>query len=296
MKKRFTAVVLCLLAAFGLSGCGAKKGVTVGSKQFTENILLGEIYAQLIEAGTDIPVSRKLNLGGTSVCMPAMEKGEIDIYFEYSGTAFNEILDREMIPGISAKEIFDTSRDGMFQKGFTLFEPLGLNNTYAIAMKKEKAEKLGVSKISDLAQFAPELKFGANHNFYTRVHDGYDGLVSAYGLEFADSMKMDTSLLYEAVAADDLDVMVVYGTDSLLRKYDMVLLDDDRLLFPPYQGAPLCRSETLEKYPELREILNTFSGKVDNSTIQELNYQVDVEKHPVEEVAAEFLKNNGYKQ
>ncbi len=294
MKKSFVLLLEILLLLVLVSGCSEKKGITVGSKQFTENILLGEIYAQLIEAKTAIPVIRKLNLGGTSVCMPAMEKGEIDVYFEYTGTAFNEILDHEMTPDITAEEILETSQTELTEKGFTLFEPLGLNNTYAIALKKDKAEELGVSSISDLVQFAPELKFGANHNFYTRVHDGYDGLIAAYGLEFAESLKMDTSLLYEAIDSDKLDVMVVYGTDSLLIKYEMTLLDDDKSLFPPYHGAPLCRNETLDKYPDLMGVMNILAGAVDDNIIQELNYQVDVENRSVEDVAREFLQNHKY--
>lgn len=294
MKKRIAflpALALCLCL---LSGCGAEKGITVGSKQFTENILLGEIYAQLIEAKTDIPVSRKLNLGGTSVCMPAMEKGEIDLYFEYTGTAFNEILDHELTPELTADDILETCITELGEKGLTMFDPLGLNNTYALAIKSSRLAELGVTSISQLAPISEDMKFGAGHTFYTRVHDGYDGIVNVYGLNFREALKMDTSLLYEAADTGDLDVIVVFGTDSLLKKYDMTILEDDKGVFPPYHGAPLCRSETLEKYPELRDVLNILAGAVDNQTIQELNYQVDVEKRAVEDVAAEFLKNNGY--
>ena len=290
MKKRISVILVGLLLFSLLSGCGAKEGITIGSKQFTESILLGEIYAQLIEAKTTIPVTRKLNLGGTSVCMPAMEKGEIDLYFEYTGTAFNEILDHELTSELTAEDILQTCKAELGEKGLTMFDPLGLNNTYALAIKTARVQEFGISSISQLAPISDDLKFGAGHTFYTRVHDGYDGIVSTYGLNFREALKMDTSLLYEAIDTDDLDVIVVFGTDSLLKKYDMTILEDDKGVFPPYHGAPLCRNATLEKYPELKTVLNTLAGAIDDKTIQELNYQVDVEKRTVEEVAAEFLK------
>lgn len=295
MKKRLSLLLAFLLCITLLSGCGSSRGgVTVGSKQFTESILLGEIYAQLIEAKTDVPVTRKLNLGGTSVCIPAMDKGEIDLYFEYTGTAYNEILDHELTPDVTAQEILRVCQSELKQRGYTMFDPLGLNNTYALAVKTERAGEFGAETISDLAPISSGLRFGAGHSFYTRIHDGYDGVVAAYGLDFRESLKMDTSLLYEAVDKGDLDVIVVFGTDSLLRKYDMTILQDDLGVFPPYHGAPLCRNETLERYPELSEILNTLAGAMDDQTVQELNYQVDVENRPVEEVAKEFLTGHGY--
>lgn len=295
MKKKLAIVLVVLMLLAALGGCGGKKGgITVGSKQFTENILLGEIYAQLIEAKTDIPVTRKLNLGGTSVCVPSMEKGEIDLYFEYTGTAYNEILDHEMRPGTSSDEILNICKTELNARGFTMFDPVGLNNTYAIAVKSARVNEFGVSAISELAPLSSGLKFGAGHSFYARIHDGYDGIVSTYGLNFKDSLKMDTSLLYEAVDTGDLDVIVVFGTDSLLKKYDMTILEDDRGVFPPYHGAPLCKNETLEKYPELADVLNSLADAIDNNTIQELNYQVDVENRSVEDVAKEFLTQNGY--
>lgn len=297
MKKVISLLLVAVLAVSMLTACGGGGGdkVTIGSKQYTENILLGEMYAQLIEAKTDIKVQRKLNLGGTSVCMPAMEKGEIDLYFEYTGTAYNEILDHEMKAGTTAAEVLKTCQSELkADHGITMLDPLGLNNTYAIAIKTARMGELKVNSISDLAAIAPDLKFGAGHTFYTRVHDGYDGIVATYGLNFKEALKMDTSLLYEAADKNELDVIVVFGTDSLLKKYDMTCLVDDKSLFPPYEGAPIVRNETLEKYPELYDVLNVLAGKIDDATIQNLNYMVDVEQKSVEEVAKNFLTENGY--
>ena len=295
-KKSIAAVILALIMILpALSGCGASsEGITIGSKQFTENILLGEIYAQLIEAKTGIPVTRKLNLGGVSVCMPAMEKGEIDVYFEYTGTAYNEILDHEFRQGTTPEEILKVCQEEMSRDhGITMFEPVGLNNTYDVALRADRARELGVTKISDLSEIAGDLNFGCGHSFYSRVHDGYTGMVEAYGLNFKDTKLMDTTLLYESAGTGALDVIIVFGTDSLLKKYDMILLEDDKSFFPPYHGAPMCRNEALEKYPELSDILDSLAGKIESDTMQELNYQVDVENKPVEEVARDFLTGQG---
>jgi len=287
-------LVICIMLV-SFSGCGSSKSITIGSKQFTESILMSEIYAQLIEAKTDLSVTRKLNLGGTPVCFSALKKGEIDLYFEYTGTAYNEILDLELTPGITSDDITTTSKNQLNANyNLTLFDPIGFNNTYALAIKASRLEELGVSKISDLSSISGDLRFGAGHAFYTRAHDGYDGIVATYGLSFKESLKMDTSLLYEAIDTGNLDVIVVFSTDSLLKKYDMTILEDDGGVFPPYHGSPLCRNEVIDKYPELKEILNSLAGAVDDATMQELNYQVDVENRTVETVAKEFLTQNGY--
>ena len=296
MKKiKFLSLILAAVLALSLmSGCGNSKGVTIGSKQFTESILLGEMYAQLIEAKTDIPVTRKLNLGGVSVLMPAMEQGEIDIYFEYTGTAYNEILDHEFQEGTTSEEILETCQTEMDRDyNITMFDPLGLNNTYAVAIKSDRTGDIGTS-ISDLSPIASDLNFGCGHSFYSRTHDGYDGMTAAYHLNFKDTKLMDSTLLYEAADTGDLDVIVIFGTDSLLKKYDMTLLEDDQSFFPPYHGAPMCRNEILDQYPELREVLNSLANGIDNDTMQELNYQVDVENRSVEDVAKEFLTSHGY--
>ena len=298
MKKGLTLLLTMVMLAALFTGCGSKADIAIGSKQFTENILLGEIYAQLIEAKTDLKVERRLNLGGTSICMPAMEKGEIDIYFEYTGTAFNEILDYELTAETGKDEVRQTvQKDLNEKKNITMFDPLGLNNTFAVAMKTDRMNELGITSISDLASASGQLRFGANHIFYARMHDGFNGLITTYSLDFVEdknALKMDTSLLYDAVEAGDLDVIIVYATDAQLRNLAMTCLKDDKGLFPAYEGAPVIRNATLEKYPELSEVLNSLAGAVDDETMQELNYQVDVGKQSVEDVAKDFLTDNSY--
>ena len=297
MKKKTTITLFLtmLLVLSMLSGCGKTQGVTIGSKQFTENILLGEIYAQLIEAKTDIPVTRKLNLGGTAVCHLAAQKGEIDMYFEYTGTAYNELLNHALEAGVTKEEILAICQKELNENSqLTLFDPLRFNNTYAVAVKTSRIEELGVETLSDLSTISDQIKFGAGHAFYTRLHDGYNGLVDTYGMKFKETLKMDTSLLYEAAHTGDLDAIIVFTTDGLLKKYELTCLVDDKTLFPPYEGSILCRNDVLERYPELRDVLNTLAGKIDDETMQMLNYQVDIENRSVEEVAKEFLISNGY--
>lgn len=295
MKRGISLALGVVMAAGIFTGCGkSSNGITIASKQFTENILLSEMYAQLIEAGTDLKVTRKQNLGGTSVCFPAMEKGEIDIYVEYSGTAYNEILKLPNSTGMSSDEIYETAKTGLSEKhNITMFSPIGINNTFALGMSKSAAAERGIATMSDLAAASGELRFGANHIFYTREADGYDAMTERYGYNFSAAEKMDTSLLYEAIDQKQLDIIVIYATDSLLVKYDMIVLKDDKELFPAYHGAPICRNETLEAHPELNDVLNKLAGLIDDETMQQLNYQVDVEHKTPEEVAKQFLTDQG---
>lgn len=297
MKKRMKLLCLvlaCILALTALSGCGKKGGtVVVASKQFTENYILSEMYAQLIEAHTDLKVERKQYLGGTSVCFPAMEEGQIDIYVEYSGTAYGEILKLGGSGGIPSDTVYDTVKSGLGDMGITMFEPIGINNTYAIGLLKSKAEELGVTSMSDIIALSADMKFGANHLFYTRESDGYDSMIDTYGYSFAAAERMDSSLLYEAIAAGQLDVIVIYATDSLLVKYDMTILEDDQELFPAYHGAPICRNEVLEAHPELGDVLNKLAGLIDDETMQQLDYEVDVEQKEIADVAKAFLTDKG---
>jgi len=293
MKKSICVMLTIVLLAGIFAGCGGGDKIVIASKQFTENILLSEIYAQLIEKKTDIKVERKQNLGGTLVCFPALDKGEVDMYFEYSGTAYNEIFKMSGSGDLGAEEIFKRVVDSFDSKNdITMFSSIGINNTFAIAMKRSKAAELGVSAISDLSNI-DGLRFGCGHLFYDRELDGYAPMVELYDLNFADVVRMDISLLYDAVDMGQVDVIVVYATDSLLKKYDMVLLEDDKSLFPVYQGAPIIRNAVLEKYPELYDILDLLKDRISDERMQELNYEVDVNGKTPGVVAGEFIAQEG---
>lgn len=293
IKKAVAVLLATVMAATGLTGCGSKSGdtIVVGSKQFTESIVLGELFAQLVENKTDLKVERKFNLGATSIIFPGLEKGEVDCYAEYTGTCYYDALQNTEV--ISPDKMNDVIAEQLEEKGIKMLSPLGLNNTFALGMKKSLAEEMGVTTLTDLAAVAPELVFGINHTDYADETGGYDDLIKTFGYEFKDVKVMDTSLLYEGVANDELDVIMVYATDGTLSTLDMVTLKDDTNFFDPYYAVPLVKEDILEAHPELEEVLNSLAGLLDDATMQKLNSQVDDEKRSEAEVAEAFLKENG---
>lgn len=294
MKKKIMIMFAALLVmTLALSGCGGdKKSVVIGSKDFSENIILGEMFAQLIENNTDIEVVRKLNMGGTFVCFEAIKNGDIDIYPEYTGTGLTAQLKMDVIT--DSEEAYRVVAEE-FEKQFNIkwLSPLGLNNTYTLAVTQEVAEEFGVETFSDLAAVSEELIFGAEHEFFNR-QDGFEGLVDAYGMEFAgEPKKMQVALKYQAIGNGDMDVTDAFATDGQIIQYNLKILEDDKGFFPPYYVAPIVKNETLEQFPELEGVLDMLAGMVDDATMTELNYRVDVEGESVETVATDFLTNAG---
>jgi osmoprotectant transport system substrate-binding protein len=275
-----------------LSGCGSADTITVGSKDFSENIVLGEIFAQLIEAKTELKVNRKLNMGGTFVNFEAIKNGQIDLYPEYTGTGLTAQLEMDVITDPDeAYRVVAEEFDSQF--GIKWLEPLGFNNTYAVAVTDEVYQEYGVETVSDLVDAAPNLVFGAEHEFFDR-QDGFEGLVDVYGLTFkGDPQKMNVSLKYQAMGNGDIDVTDAFSTDGQILQYKLKILEDDQNFFPPYYAAPIIRNETLEKHPELEEVLNALSGLIDDDAMTQLNYQIDVENKDVAAVAKDFLEGKG---
>jgi osmoprotectant transport system substrate-binding protein len=275
-----------------LTGCNASKKVVIGSKDFSENIVLSEIMAQLIENDTEITVERKLNMGGTFVNFEAIKNGDIDIYPEYTGTGLTAQLKMDVMN--DADKVYNIVKDE-FDKQFNIkwLKPLGFNNTYAMGVTEETAKKYNLTKNSDLKDVAKELIFGAEHEFFDR-QDGYDGLIETYGIDgFKDVAKMNVSLKYQAIGKGQMDVTDVFTTDGQIIEYNLTILEDDLGFFPPYYAAPIIRNETLKKYPELEEVLNKLAGQISDDDMTQLNYQIDVEKKAVEEVAKAFLQSKG---
>lgn len=290
--KLIAATVILLITALALTGCGGDNEIKIGSKDFGESIVLGEMFAQLTEANTDLKVTRKLNMGGTFVCFEAIKKGDIDIYPEYTGTGLTAQLKKDVV-GDPEEAYRIVSEEFDKQFGITWLEPLGLNNTYTLAVSNEVYEKYGMETYSDLAKVSGELVFGADHEFFNR-QDGFEGLVDVYGFQFkGEPKKMDISLKYQAIGNGDMDVTDIFATDGPIRQYNLKVLTDDKGFFPPYYAAPIVRNETLEKHPELKELLNQLGGKIDDDTMTELNYLVDVEGQSVESVAQNFLSEQG---
>ncbi len=294
LTKKITSVllVMTLTAVSFLTGCSSKGTVTVGTKDFGENIVVGEMIAQLIETKTDLKVDRKLNMGGTFVCFEALKSGDIDVYPEYTGTALTAQLNMDVIT--DPDEVYRIVSEE-FDKQFDIkwMDPVGFNNTYALAITDEAYQKYGIETCSDLAEVSNELVFGAEHEFYNRP-DGYDMMVETYGLEFkGEPKKMNVALKYQAIGNGEVDVIDAFTTDGPIKQYNLKVLEDDKNFFPPYYQAPIVRNETLEKYPELEEVLNSLAGKINDETMTELNYKIDVEGQEIETVAKEFLETNG---
>lgn len=286
------AIALVFLLSIALTGCSGGDKIVIGSKDFSENILLGEIFSQLIEAKTDIKVERKLNLGGTFVCFEAIKNGQIDIYPEYTGTGLTAQLKMDVIgePDEAYRVVAEE-----FNKQFDIkwLSPLGFNNTYTLAVNDKVYQQYGVETFSDLAKISENLVFGAEHEFFDR-QDGYEGLVEKYSLKFkGEPKKMNVSLKYQAIGNGDMDVTDAFATDGAIKQYNLKVLTDDLGFFPPYYAAPIIRNATLERYPELEDILNALANVIDDATMTELNYKVDVEGKDVATVVKEFLNEKG---
>ena len=296
MKKR-NFVLLCVLGfslAMLIASCTVKPDnlITIGSKSFTEQVILGELLAQHIEANTDLKVERKLNLGGTFICHNALTTGEIDAYVEYTGTAFTAILKNE--PVSNPQEVYQQTKQQYDQQfNLEVMPSLGFNNTFAIIIRGEDARKLKVQNISQIAQKTPLWRVGFGEEFLSRK-DGFSGLAETYNLRFAESPKMmDLGQVYPALKDKQVDLVVGNSTDGQIGRLDLVVLKDDRLFFPPYQAVPVVRQQTLQKHPELREVLQKLSGKISAPEMQRLNFQVEAEKKDVKQVVEQFLLSKG---
>lgn len=272
------------LHAFG----GAKPTITVGSKAFTEQLIVGNMVALLLES-KGYPVNRKLGLGGTVLVHAALVKGDIDTYVEYTGTGLVTILKEPVITDPQA--VYDKVK-GLYAERYNLLwmKPWGFNNTYAIAVRKADADRLKIQKISDLKTQAGNMTLGATQEFLVRP-DGVTGLTKRYGIAFKDMRGMDPGLVYQAIGTRQVDVISAFATDGRIPAMHLVVLDDDLRFFPPYYAAPVLRAEVVQKAPIIVETLNKLAGKISNETMAQLNYEVDGKKHTPEDVAADYLKS-----
>lgn len=262
--------------------------VVIGSKNFTEQVILGEILAQEIEKETNLGVDRQFNLGGTLICHEAVKAGKIDGYVEYSGTAFTGILQEK--PLNDARLVSEKLQE-IYPEKFNLevFPSLGFENTFAIVIRGETASQYNLKTLSQVAKYTPNWQAGFGYEFLER-EDGYKGLAKTYGLTFAQPPKvMDLGLMYRALAEKQVDLVAGNSTDGLIPVLDLVILEDDQRYFPPYEAVPIFNRDSLRKYPQLRQVLAKLTGKITSSTMQKLNYQVDGGDRRVEEVVKEFL-------
>lgn len=283
-----TAGILVSLLAGLIAACGGRDRVVVGSKNFTEQNILGEIVAQTLEAH-GVPVERRFYLGGTFVCHRAIRAGEIDIYVEYTGTAYTAILRNEPIH--DRETVYETvKRDYADRFDLTWTEPLGFNNTFAMIVRRSDAERLGIRTLSEAAEYTLDWRAGFGPEFMERK-DGYPGLAETYGLEFrAPPRIMDIGLMYRALAEGQVDLIAGNSTDGQIAALDLYVLEDDRDYFPPYEAAPVVRRETLAARPSVRSALGKLAGTISDEEMRRLNRQVDVERRAAALVVREWLR------
>jgi osmoprotectant transport system permease protein len=289
IQKHFSKLLCLLCFVMATSSCSRADQIVVGSKNFTEQVILGELLAQQIERTTDLTVDRRLNLGGTLVCHQALLAGQIDTYVEYTGTGLTAILNEP--PSNDPARVYETVKTA-YKSRFAVdwTEPLGFNNTFAIIVRKSDAEKLGIKTISEAAPFTSKWTAGFGYEFIER-QDGYPGLAKTYNLQFPSPPRvMDLGLTYRAAADRQIDLIAGNSTDGLIEALGLVVLEDDKKYFPPYDAVPLVRQAVVDAHPEVREALKALGGKISETEMRRMNYAVDGERRDVKDVVREFLE------
>lgn len=282
------AVALLLL----LTACRPPHNrIVIGSKNFTEQAVLGELLAQYLEH-RGFPVERRFYLAGTYVCQQAILAGRIDLYVEYTGTALTAILKEP--PLSSSSEVYEkVKREYARRFGLTVAAPLGFNNSFAIVVRGDDARSLHLRTISDAARYAPQWRAGFGYEFMER-RDGFPGLARTYRLHFAEPPRiMDLGLLYRALTSRQVDLIAGSATDGLIPALDLAVLDDDKHYFPPYDAVPVVRQETLQRFPGLGATLAALAGKISERDMREMNYAANAQHRDIAVVVSEFLRTRG---
>jgi len=293
--RRLFAFLVALVAVAGfLSACksGQKKKLVVGSKFFTEQVVLAELLAQHIEARAGIPVERKTNLGGTLLIHKAMLAGDLDLYVEYTGTALTAVLDEA--PKGDSNTTYQRVKEQYGQRfGLEVTEPLGFENTFAMVVRSDDAARLHLKDMSDLAPIAPKWRAAVGYEFLERP-DGFRGWSQTYGLKFAETPRvMDLGLLYRALTQHQADIVAGNSTDGLIETLHLVPLNDDRHYFPPYDAVPVVRRAALEQNSRLRAALADLAGKISAEDMRRMNAAVDADQRDVKVVVREFRESRG---
>jgi osmoprotectant transport system substrate-binding protein len=285
-------VVFAWVLALGSCGAARHDEIVVGSKNFSEQALLGEIVAQQLEARTHREVTRRFYLAGSYICQQALLAGRVDLYVEYTGTALTAILHDPLEADPTA--VYERVRSEYQRRfGLEVLPSLGFNNTFAIVVRGEDARRLRLKTISDAAPFAHEWRAGFGYEFMERP-DGFEGLARTYGLSFAETPRiLDLGLLYRALLEKQVDIVAGNSTDGLLAARDLTMLVDDRHYFPPYEAVPVLRADALARFPEMRAALMELAGKIDDEEMRRMNYEVDGAHRDVADVAREFLRAKG---
>jgi len=274
-----------------LTGCAPRSpGLSIGSKNFTEQLVLGELLAQSLGRATSLPIERRFYLAGTYICHQALLAGRIDMYVEYTGTALVAILKEQ--PASDHAAVFSKVKDLYASRfGLEVLPTLGFDNTFAMVMRGSDARRLRLKTLSDAAAISSQLRLGVGYEFIERP-DGYQGLAAKYGFKFAEAPRvMDLGLLYRALQNNQVDMVAGSNTDGLIAALDLVVLEDDRHYFPPYEAVPIVRRETLQRHPDVAAALNRLSGRITAEDMRRMNYAVDGEKKDAAAVVREKLKS-----
>ncbi len=263
--------------------------IIIGSKNFTEQVILGEILAQHIENHTKLKVDRRFNLGGTFIAHEAVKAGKIAGYVEYTGTSFTTILKEKPIS--NPETVYKKVKEYYDQKlKLAVMKPLGFENTFAMIIRGEDAKKWQIKSLSEISKYSPQMQAGFGYEFLERA-DGYSGLSKTYNLKFVNIKQMELGLMYQALKEKQVDFIAANSTDGLIPALNLVILEDDKKYFPPYQAVPIFNQEILQKYPQLTNTINQLGGKISTTAIQKMNYQVDNQSQPVGKVVSEWLKS-----
>jgi glycine betaine/choline ABC-type transport system substrate-binding protein len=277
--------ILVLVASLA-AGCSEPR-IVVGSKNFTEQVLLGEIVAGHIERRLGLDVDRRLNLGGTLLAHEALKNGSLDLYPEYTGTALTAVLKQAAVN--DPHGALERVREGYRAWRLEWFPPLGFNNSFAMVVRSGSARETGLRTLSEAARRPRPWRLGIGYEFAQRP-DGLNGLVRTYGLRLrGEPVAMDLGLLYPALEADTIDMAAANATDGMLARPEFLVLEDDRRYFPPYECAIVVRHDTLDRYPQLKSVLAELSGRISDAAMRRMNGAVDVEHRPAVEVARDFL-------
>lgn len=293
--RKLTLLVAIVSLFVLLTACSNdKEEIIISGKPWTEQYILPYLLGYVIEDKTDYNVVYNDGLGEVSILTPAIEKGEIDLYVEYTGTGLMDVLELDTEPGESPESVYERVKAGYEEKfNVTWLDPLGFENSYALAYRGNSDYE--VETITELAELTQqqEMVFGAPHSFYERKGEGYDDLVRVYPFEFADTKSLDPNIMYDALKNGEVDVIPAFTTDSRIQLFELNTTTDDQFLFPVYDAVPIVRMETLEKFPELEEALSHLAGQISEEEMLQMNAKVDIDKEKPEDVAREFLIEKG---
>lgn len=284
------AAVISLTAV--LSGCGTGDKIIIGTQTYSEPKILAQMHKLLIEDRTDLKVDVLPDLASSTVVLQAMKSNDVQMAILYTGMIFDNYFPIE--PTKDRASVLKQAKEG-FDKHFGMqwLDPYGFENTYAFTVRDDVAKQNSLNAISDVAPTAGNMTLGVDTTWLERQNDGYPAFQKHYGITFGKTLPMEVALVYKAVASKNVDIVLAYSTDPRIKEYNLKSLKDDKQFFPPYDASPVIRKDTLAKHPELNEIMNLLTGKIDVNTMIELNYEVDVNKRNERKVAEEYLKKVG---